>query len=413
MQTLTITRIAGDGDGVANDADGKAVYVPFTLPGEAVKMADPPEVMVASPDRIGPACQHFGVCGGCALQHWGAAPYGVWKMALLGDALRRAGYDGVELAPLVRTPVAARRRVDLAIYRHGAALTIGLHGRASASVIDLAECPILHPALEQLLPPLRLLLRSLSALRREGSAVLNLLDTGPDVLLRLDAAATTPDRTRMAEFARVHGIPRIAIAQGKASPEIAVMLDKPRIEFDGGMVTPAPGAFLQASREGEAAIRAAVVAGLPGKLTSKSRIAELYAGNGTLTFSLARHARIEAFEGDPAAVAALEEGLRAAGIAGRNSVAVRDLIRQPLTVKELSRFAAVVLDPPFAGAGPQMETLAASGVARIVYVSCSPAVLAREARVLREAGYRVLTATPVDQFLWSSRLESVVVFGRK
>lgn len=410
---LTIERVATEGDGMAMGAEGKPVYIPFTLPGETVRMADPPEVTAESPDRIAPACQHFGTCGGCALQHWRDAPYAAWKTALLADALRRAGYPDAPIAPITLTPPGARRRVDLAIRRRGATLTVGLHARASTTVIDLAECPILHPALAALLAPLRILLRSLALLRREGSAVLNLLDTGPDLLLHTDAPATVPDRTRLAEFARAHGIPRIAIAHGKSTPEIAVLLDKPRIDFDGGIVTPAPGAFLQASREGEAAIRAAVIAGLPGKLTSKSRIAEFYAGNGTLTFALARHARIEAFEGDPAAAAALTEGLRAAGIAGRNSVQARDLVRQPLTVKDLAAYAAVVLDPPFAGAGPQMATLAASGVARIIYVSCNPAVLAREAKLLHDAGYRVLAATPVDQFLWSSRLESVVVFARK
>jgi len=409
MQTLTITRIASDGDGAATDADGKVRYLPFTLPGETIRLSDPPEVTAASPDRVTPPCQHFGTCGGCTLQHWADAPYAAWKTALLTDALRRAGYPDAPIAPMVHTPAGARRRIDFAIRRHGATLTLGLHARASDTVIDIAECPILHPALAALLPPLRTLLRSLAALKREGSVVLNLLDTGPDLLLRTDDNPTTGDRTRLAAFATAHGTPRIAIAPGRRLPEIAAQSERPVLTFAGIKVTPPPGAFLQASIAGQDAITAAVLAGLPGKLTSKSRAAELYAGSGTLTFPLATQLRVDAFEGDAAASAALKGAVQAAAI-GRITVATRDLVRQPLMRKELAPYACAVLDPPFAGAGPQMPELAASNIPRIIYISCNPTALTRDATMLHAAGYRLLSATPVDQFLWSARLESVCVF---
>ena len=135
---------------------------------------------------------------------------------------------------------------------------------------------------------------------------------------------------------------------------------------------------------------------------------ELFAGCGTLTLALAAHARVVAYEGDAGAYAALR---RAAG--GRPiEVCHRNLARQPLSAKELAKAAAIVLDPPFGGAAAQMAAIASSAVARVIYVSCNPAALARDARVLRTAGYRLLTATPVDQFLWSAAVESVTVFGR-
>ena len=279
-------------------------------------------------------------------------------------------------------------------------------------MLDIATCAVLHPALLALLPPLRNLLRGLGALRRQGDAVLNLLDTGPDLLLRLDAPLTTVDRTRLAAFAGTHGLLRISVAVGKDSPETGCLLGPPSIAFAGIKVTPPPGAFLQASAIGEAAIVQAVLAGLPDKLTGRARIAELYAGCGTLTFHLANHARVAAFEGDAAAVAALRAAANASGLAGRIAAETRDLVRRPLAAGELKAFDAVVLDPPHAGAATQIAEIAAAGVRRVLDVSCNPAALARDAERLGQAGYKVLAATPIDQFLWSARLESVVVFDR-
>jgi 23S rRNA (uracil1939-C5)-methyltransferase len=173
---------------------------------------------------------------------------------------------------------------------------------------------------------------------------------------------------------------------------------------------PPPGAFLQASEEGEAAIVAAVLAGLPRKMGARPRLADLYAGIGTLSFPLAARGVVDAFEGDAPAAQALIAGAHA----GQTRVLPqrRDLVRQPLLPMELKNYAAVVLDPPFNGAAEQVAQIARSKLPRVVYVSCNPVALARDAAVLREAGFRMEAATPVDQFLWSPHLESVVAFGR-
>ncbi len=333
------------------------------------------------------------------------ADYVARKTRFAADALARAGYPDAPLAPLVRTPPHARRRMDFAIRRTSAGVALGLHPPRSHAVTDLASCLVLDPDLFALVPKLRPLLERLDALRRDGSLIANRLDSGPDLLLRLDAPVTARDRTRLAAFATEHRIPRIATATGKASPETAVQLARPRQMFAGHAVTPPPGAFLQASREGENAIRDAVLAAVPARAR---RIVELYAGIGTLSFPLAAHAPVQAFEGDPASFAALREA------AGGTRVAVeqRDLARAPLTAKALAAADLVVLDPPHAGAAPQMPALAASNVRRIVYVSCNPNTLARDAAALREAGYRLEQAVPIDQFLWSQRLEMVATFAR-
>ncbi len=332
------------------------------------------------------------------------------KVLLLHNALARAGFADVRLENFVEIPLGTRRRVDLAAARQSTEILLGLHRARSLDVIDMRACALLRPELLPLLPPLRGLLRSLQAFRREGAVVINWLEAGPDILLRLDAAFLAPDRKRIVEFAKKHAVLRISIAVGAEVPEPVVILANPVVRFDGGEVCPPPGGFLQASAEGEAAIVAAVLAGLP-KLATKALIIELFAGAGTLSFTLARRARVEAFEGDAAACAAGEAGARAAGLAGRLGFTRRDLQRRPLQAAEMAKAACVVLDPPFAGAAAQMRFIVAAKVKRIIYVSCNPEALAHDASVLYRAGYAVLAATPIDQFPYSGNLESVVVFG--
>ncbi len=417
-----ILRIGAEGDGVALLPDGRPLYVPFTLPGETVLArrvgrrgdgvaAIAEAIAEPSGERVTPPCAQFGTCGGCAMQHWHEAPYRAWKSGLLAAALRRAGYDATP-TPIATTPVGSRRRMDFAARREGCSVLLGLHQARGRDVVDIRACPVLHPVLAALLDPLRALLATLAGLRREAAVIVNLLDSGPDLLLRTDAALTAGDRARLAEFARAQGLARIAWAQDGDPPEIAAQLRPARVIFAGVAVAPPPGVFLQASAEGEAAIIAAALAGLPERLSSRTRVVELFAGCGTLTFPLATRTRVVAFDGDADAIAALSAAAGRAGLAGRVTSCHRNLQRQPLSSRELQSFAAVVLDPPHAGAAAQVAQIAASGVARVIYVSCNPASLARDASMLRTAGYRLLSAQPIDQFLWSARLESVAVFAR-
>ncbi len=422
MTDLRIVRVGVDGDGVAALPDGKPVYVPFTLPGELVAVTLEAKrglgfggegvVLEASPQRVTPPCPHFGPCGGCALQHWNDEQYAAWKAGQVGDALRRAGFADAAPLAIVRTAPGTRRRVELAAQRMPSGVALGLHGRNGRDVVDLADCLVLHPTLVGLVAGLRDLLRSIDGLRKEGSVLVNLLTSGPDILLRLDGPLTMPDRIKIAAFAERWGAPRICASRGASAPEIACQSRPPRTLLSGVEVTPPSGAFLQASASGEAAIIAAMLTGLPKKFSRKARIAELYAGSGSLTFALAAVARVDAFEGELAASSALRQAANQSGLSGRIAVMQRDLTRQPLSAKEFSPYIAVVLDPPHGGAVVQIEQIAAAGVKRVVYVSCNPSTLGRDAAVLRLAGYKLLSTTPIDQFLWSARIESVSVFAK-
>ena len=418
-----ISRVGADGDGIGTLADGSPLYIPFALPGERVVarpmsrhaegwIASADTILEPSPDRVAPRCTHFGVCGGCVAQHWAEPGYRAWKIGLLQAGLRRAGYGDAPIDPIVAGMPGSRRRIDLAVRRLPAGVRLGLHRARSSEVVDLTDCTVLHPDLFALIAPLRALLTRLRTLRKEASAVVNLLDSGPDLLLRGDAPIEQTDRNLLIEFARTHGLPRVSWALGVDTPETVCSLRPATTSLSGTIVAPPPGAFLQAADVGEAAIVDRVLAALPAKLYAKSRVAELYAGCGTITFALAPKVRVVAYEGDRDAFAALRTAANNPATGGRVEAIQRDLTRQPLLVKELSSFAAVVLDPPHNGAPEQIAQVGASGVGTVVYVSCNPGALAKDGLLLKQSGYRLESVTPIDQFLWSARLESVCVFRR-
>ena len=350
---------------------------------------------------------HYGACGGCAF----ADLAGVDKAERLGAALRRAGFADPPIAPLITMPPASRRRVDLAALRlPDGGVMLGLHRARGHEVVDMTECALLEPRLFSLLAPLRVLLRSLQGLRRAGSVIVNWLDNGADLLLRLDAACTAPDRARLIAFAGTQRLLRIAIATDKSESEPVAVLAPPVITLAGvaGRTGTRRLSASQRRRRGRNRRRGP---GRPAQAHGEIPRRRAVRRHRNHHFCFGQHARVEAYEGFAPAVAAQQLAARRANLAGRVATHHRDLTRRPLLLSELTGRAAVVLDPPFAGAGPQMKNLAAAGVPRVIYVSCNPDTLATDAAVLRRSGYTVLNATPIDQFPYSENLESVVLFG--
>ena len=408
--------LGADGDGLVR-VDGERLFLQGVLPGERVRLdrthhgATLHAVLRPSPERAEPPCSLFGRCGGCTLQHLSMAAMAMFKCQLVQDALLAAGFTLPAEIDFAASPPASRRRMDLAVQRTQAGIVVGLNPRGGGDVVELSECHVLDPALFALTRALEPVLRRLTCLRARGSLLVNLLDSGPDLLLATEAAPDTGDRTRLAAFAAGAGIPRIAwrpLKGGDGESETVCALSLVHHLLSGARISPPPGAFLQASREGEQAIVAAVLAGLPGKLPRRARIVELYAGCGTLSFALARHAGISAIEGDAQAVACLH----GAADGMRLRATRRDLTRQPLLAREFAGAAAIVLDPPFAGAGPQMPEVARAGVPRVILVSCNPRALAKDAALLHAGGYQLERLRIIDQFVWSSEVESVAVFAK-
>lgn len=406
-ERLTIERLGAQGDGVARLPSGP-VFVPFTLAGEEVlaeverDRASLVSIGRASPLRVQPACRHFGVCGGCAVQHLDDAAYRQWKRELVVQALTSRGIDA-EVGELVACGRQTRRRVVFTARRTASGLLLGFIRAMSAEIVPVEECPVSMPAIVAQLDALREVAALFATNSQPFQVAVTSSASGLDVAVT--GAARPSDETRRAAI-------RMAIQRGFArlslDGEILVEPRQPFVSFDGVTVVPPPGAFLQATEAAETAMAALVV----DHLGRAKQVADLFSGCGTFALRLARRAHVHAVEADAASLAALDRGARATAGLKPVSVERRDLFRRPLTAKELARFDGLVFDPPRAGAQEQSGQVARSDVPFVAAVSCNPATLARDLRVLLDGGYRLKSLTPIDQFLWSPHVEAVALLEK-
>jgi 23S rRNA (uracil1939-C5)-methyltransferase len=410
---LTIEEIGAHGDGVAHRG-GETIFVPYTLPGDRViarrigpDHALPQSWAARAIEPHAPRCPHFGSCGGCTLQHLDDDAYAAWKRRQLEIAMSRRGFGDVEIAPLVRAQPHERRRADFGVERIGKEVVIGFHAYRSRTLVDMQVCAVLASQIVALLPVLRAVIGGLLGNRGAADLLVTRTESGIDLLVGRTPPLERAQREAVAAFATAHDLARIAHRRGDETPEILIQRRVPRLSFAGVAVDIPPGAFLQASASGEATIVAAVRAGVAGA----KRIVDLFAGCGTLSFPLAAEARVHAVEGAKDLAAALTAAANRAKMT-RVTVETRDLNRRPLLADELGAFDAVVFDPPRDGAAAQAAEIARSPVGKVVGVSCNPATFARDARILVDAGFKLMRVTPIDQFLWSPHLEAVGVFER-
>lgn len=359
------------------------------------------------PQTREPACRHFGVCGGCALQHYPDDAYAQWKLEQLREAL--ADIAPPAFMPLARTPPGGRRRADLTLRHTRDGAIVGYARRRSHDLVDLGECPVLLPAIVALVVPLRRLVEAVLPINGEGEAVINWTDTGADVLLvpATRTALDLPRREAVAVFAEAGDVARVSWGS-RGKPEIALTRRPPKLRFGAVEIEPPPAAFLQASFAGEATLRTAVKAWSGGA----KRVVDLYGGLGTLSLPLLPAARLNIVEGNAAAVEAVNAALRKATLAGVAQAVQRDLKREPFSADELDAFDLAILDPPAAGAASQARELAQSRVSTVIYASCDPLSFAADARALIAGGYRLERLLPVDQFLWSAHIELIGLFRR-
>lgn len=417
--TLTVTRVGVRGDGIA-DHQGTPVYIPFTAPGDRVRVrlgkardegrqADVVELVEAGARQV-PACPHFTNCGGCALQHLADEAYRQTKEMQVRSALAHRGLDATIVEPLVRLPPGTRRRARVSLLRPRKGRVIaGFHGRESNAIVDMRVCPVLHPRLVDLIAPLRELSARLLQPGEGGFATMTMLESGVDLLLDLPGIPDLAGLEALAEFAHARDLARLAWrGDPKEAPTPAAERRPARVLFAGVAVDVPPDSFLQASAEADRALTGLVLGGIG----AATRVADLYAGLGTFTFALAANATVHAVDGARSAITALAAAAARSGLATRVSAEMRDLEMRPLMGDELGRFDAVVFDPPRAGAKAQSEALAKSSVPRVAAVSCNPATFARDARALVDGGYRLTRVVPVDQFIWSPHVELVAWLER-
>ena len=412
-QTLTITRIGAQGDGIAETAAGP-VFVPLTLPGETVRgevrdgRLESAEIVTPSPERIAPVSPHYGDCGGCSLQHWAAGPYLDWKREQVRLALAREGLE-TEIEPTVAVPPGARRRLALHVRRGpDGRVLLGFKARKSWRLVEVTACPVADPRLVAAFP----------ALARVAEAFLEHPKSAPTLhvtwtLTGLDVDVTGVERrsgglSRDAQLRVIAAAAEAGLARLSLAGETLVMDRQPKVAFGPAVVPLPPGGFLQAVPEAETAMVQRAVAAVKGA----RKIADLFCGAGTFTFPLATVAPVLAADASAAGIAALKAGIGTGPGMKPVTAEARDLFRRPMAPYDLRGCDAIVMDPPRAGAVAQTEQLGGSKAAVVVGVSCNPVTFARDARVLIDAGFRLERVTPVDQFLWSAHVELVGIFRR-
>lgn len=407
FRDFDIVRVGAQGDGVAA-GDGPPVFVPFTLPGERVRThavgarTQLLDVLKASPLRIAPVCRHFGVCGGCALQHMSTDSYGDWKRDQVIAAFTARGIDAA-VGDLLRPKGLRRRAVFTA--RHGvASLEIGFHEARTHDLVSLAECPVLDPKIVAAIPGLSTFIAPL--LPKSDDVRVGVTMTGAGLDVNLDGVRRTlsPDvRTRIARDASVLRLARVSIAQETVFESLPPFLRFGHVD----VILPA-GIFIQAMAEAEHVMAEHIMMAL-GKVKS---VVDLFSGIGAFSFPIASLSKVQAFDNDARAIDALNAAVKKATGIKPVTARVRDLFREPLSAMELNDFDAVVFDPPRAGAEAQARMIAKSKVKTVVAVSCNPATLARDARILIDGGYTLEVVTPIDQFQYSPHIEAVAVFKR-
>ncbi|MGZ5872004.1 MAG: class I SAM-dependent RNA methyltransferase [Bradyrhizobium sp.] len=412
VERLTIDHVGHLGDGVAF-SEGQTVYVPYTIGGEAVEVAPAHghhpdrrrllQVERASPERIAPFCQHFGICGGCAIQHWETEHYRAWKRDLVVGTLAQAKI-ACEVHPLVDAHGLGRRRmtVHARIGTHDV-LKVGFSAANSHDIIPVDRCPILAPDLSGALDAAWAIAEPLKPTGKPLDIQITATNNGLDVDVR--GSGPLPSRliATLSGVAEQHRLARLT-----RHGELVLMRAPPTITIGAATVTLPPGSFLQATVAGEEAL-AALVSEHIGRA---KHIADLFCGVGPFALRLATKSRVSAFDSDAGSVSALQKAVTSTPGLKPVKAEARDLFRRPLVPQELRDFDAVVFDPPRQGAQAQAQQLAGSKIPVVVAVSCNAATFARDARILIDGGYKIEGVTPVDQFRHTPHVELVARFRR-
>jgi 23S rRNA (uracil1939-C5)-methyltransferase len=407
---LTIDHIGSKGDGVSRD-DERAVHVAFTLPGELVEVVQRGEkarlvsITTPSSERINPICKHFGVCGGCSLQHWGEAPMLAWKGELVTRALARKGIDR-DVGPAIAAWGTGRRRASF----HGKigpeGFEFGFAEAKSHKIEDISQCPVLTESLQAAIPRLRALAEGLALKGETIDLAVTETPTGLDVDVRNAGKVDRFERRgleRLGHLAEAAGIGRLTLHGHTAVSRVS-----PRVKMGNAIVAVPAGAFLQATRAGEEALVAKVLEWTKGA----KHVADLFAGLGTFALRLKETAQVTAIESDVAAVAAMKQASDALAGGKTLTAIARDLFRAPFTPHEMKGIDAVVFDPPRAGAEAQALQIARSKVNLAIAISCDPSTFARDAAILIEGGFKLVEIVAFDQFRFTSHVEIAAKFVR-
>jgi len=422
----TIIDLTHDGVGVA-DLDGRRVFVADALPGERVEVvlrkrrrklqeADLKRVLEPSPERVTPGCEYFGRCGGCALQHLAHPAQVSFKQRVVAETLKRIGRvePQVWLPAVVSQPWHYRRRARLGVkYVAGKGrVLVGFRERAGPYITDMRHCPVLMPPVDGLLGELAELIERSSVKDRLPQIEAAVADDAVALVLRVLDEPTAADNEAFRAFGDRHGID---LYWQRGGPGTVAALDRARPlryrlpEFDLTLEF-LPTDFVQVNVGVNAELVSTAIR--LARVEPTDRVLDLYSGLGNFSLPLAqRAAELLGVEGEAGLVA------RAVRNAATNGIGNARFVTADLTASDWSfyreRWDVVVLDPPRTGAEAPVAEMHLSQPRRVVYVSCHPATLARDAQVLVERhGFRLRTARVFDMFPHTHHVESLALFER-
>jgi len=431
MPQALIESLDHEGKGVAH-FEGKTVFVEGALPGERVEFASlrrkptyefgtVRRILFESPYRVSPRCPHFGVCGGCIMQHLEFHAQTAMKQRALEDALWHiARLRPEQVFAAIEGPewgYRHRARLSVRLVPRKGGVLVGFHERRSSYVADMDRCEVLPRAISDLLPALRRLIGALSVADRLPQVEVAMGDAATVLVLRVLDPPTAQDEAAMREFADRFGV---VIHLQPGGPETAFPFHPPqppqlayRLPEFGVRIAFMPTDFTQVNHAmNEVLVRRAVQL---LDAHAGERVLELFCGLGNFTLPIARGgARVTAIEGNPALIAQARENARANGLAARVRFIAGDLFAlDEAILGEFGGQEKMLIDPPREGAIEVIKALAEDAPRRIVYVSCNPATLARDAAVLvRQKGYRLRGAGILNMFPHTAHVESIACFER-
>lgn len=401
---VTIERLGHLGDGIAEGP----VFAPRILPGEVIEgdlsgdLIAEPRIVTPSPDRVAAPCKHYKGCGGCGLQHASDAFVARWKVDVVRHALEARNL-AVPIRGFHTSPARSRRRATFSGKRTKKGATVGFHAPSSDVIRDVPDCLLIRPSLAACLPVLSPIVELGGSRKGEMRLTVTETDNGLDLSVAGGKPLDLMMTQEISALAMRGGFLRLSW-----DGETLFSATPPVMMFGSAPVPLPPGAFLQATAEGEAALLSSVREAIS---QAKGPVADLFSGVGTFALPLAAEREVHAVEGERAMLAALDHGWRHGQGLHRVTTECRDLFRRPIPSEELKRYGAVVIDPPRAGAEAQTAELATSGVPHIAFVSCNPVTFARDAEILTNAGYGLGWVDVVDQFRWSPHVELVAHFS--
>ncbi len=429
--TITIDALSHDGRGVAH-IDGKAVFIHGALPGETVsfkytrvqKKFDEGEVLEVherSSVRVDPHCRHFGLCGGCSLQHMSAEAQIESKQQALLDAFQRIGKvtPGAILPALTNSNTFGyRRKARLGakfVIKKGKVL-VGFRERGSPYVADLTRCEVLHPKVGQLIESLAALIESLSIKERVPQIEMAMGDTQCVLIFRVLSLPDKNDEQLLLKFGKAHAI---SIYTQSGGPETVSPLGGEAVDLTYEL--PAydlimhflPNDFTQVNSDLNRLMIAHALELLA--IESDDHVLDLFCGLGNFTLPMARSAAgVVGVEGESGLVARARENAERNGISNTRYFTANlynSLEKEPW-IRE--KFEKVLLDPPRSGAMEILEHLPKLGAKRIVYVSCYPGTLARDAgELVHKHGYELISAGVMDMFPHTAHVESIALFEKR